>query len=983
MQSHKLIFSIFFTIYCNLFAQHSSFINYNVESGLPFETIFTCLEDNEGYMWFSSSHGVARYDGQNWMYFTSDAGLPDNDVLSMFLDESGRVWFATFNGELSYYFNGRIFNSEDHLFFKLNKIENGIATIFEDSRQVKWLNPIKNSFSSIDDYEFKKYKLPNELQHLKGFIFEIKNEIYLFSRNFIFKLVDEDFILNKHYSTPLNVRSYYYKTDDKSLVYLTDRGIVKLLESGYTKVLIPINELPDWKTIGDVYLTRDDRLSVSTINDGVFIYSNYKYLDFSNHHILNNVSITDCVEDYSGNLWYSTINQGVFFIPSNYDINHLLSENERLMINKINSFELEDDGTLWLGSDDGYLFKKTKDSFEKINLNNIYTKSSIVYNQINDIIIKNNELFVVTNNGLFNIQKDNLNEKYFITKIDSEDSYSPKKVFKDKLGNITTSLSMGIYKLVKDNRDSYNQSTIPEIPYSRNFSHVVAEDGSIWHVTIDEVHKRSSTTLESYDITQYGITQRVKEIELLNDSTFVLTTNGQGVFVISSGKLVANLNKSSGLSSNAPSRVKIVDGNIWLSSNYGLDKVVFENNTVKGVYNFNNHLDFSTHNVNDFHVNDSVIIVCNNTDIKVISNNWVETELAPPNVYINTVSSNDSILTLGAIQLKKNSNLSIDCSVINFNRSSEIYYEFKLDGIHEDWVSTKLKHVEFTSLQPGEYTFKYRARRQSGNWSRPASFSFIVETPLSENPIVIIGYLIVMLAVILWVILWLFKNSHNKKIQKVERNYQIISLEQKALQAMMNPHFIFNVLNSIQYYLMSDNADKAQVNLTKFAKLIRKNLEINQEKFISIDEEIEYLRLYLALEKLRFNESFEYNISVDSAIIATEINIPTMLIQPFIENAIWHGIMPQGGAGTVSIEFRLKDDSLYVYICDNGVGYNPNKVSNQTTHKSVGLKMTKERMMLMQSIYNEEFDFCIEPVSHIDSSISGTKVTLKLPINLL
>ena len=982
MQSHKFIFAIFFTIYCNLFAQHSSFVNYNVESGLPFETIFTCLEDKDGFMWFASSHGVARYDGQNWMYLTSENGLSDNDVLSMFLDEDGRIWFATFNGELSYYFNGKVFNSEDHVLFKHNIIENGIATIFEDSRRVKWLNPISNFFSSIDDYEFKSYKLPNDLQQLKGFIFEIKNEIYLFSRNDNFKLVDGGFVLNKHYSTPLNVRSYYYKTDDNSLVYLTDRGLVKLLESGYPKVLIPINELPDWKTIGDVYLTKDDRLSVSTINDGVFIYSNYKYLDYSNHHILNNVSITDCVEDSNGNLWYSTINQGVFFISSNYDIDHLLSENERLMINKINSFEFEDDGTLWLGSDDGYLFKKTKDSFEKINLNKIYTKSSIVYNQINDIIIENNELFVTTNNGLFNIQKDNLNEKYLITSNNGQ-VYSPKKVFKDILGNITISYSMGIYKLVKDNSDIYNLSEVPEIPYSRNFSHVVAEDGSIWYVNVDGVHKKSFTTLQSYDVAQYGITQRVKEIELLNDSTFVLTTNGQGVFVISSGKLVAKLNMSSGLSSNSPSRVKIFDGNIWLSSNDGLDKVVFENNTVKGVYNYNENLDFLTHNVNDFHINDTVIIVCNNQNIKVLSNNWIETKLATPNVYINTVSSNDSILTLGAIQLKKNSNLSIDCSVINYNRGSEIYYEFKLDGIHEAWISTKSKHVEFTSLQPGEYTFKYRARRRSGDWSRPASFSFIIETPFSEKPIVVIGYLTVMLAIILWVILWISKVRHTKKIQNIEQNYQIKSLEQKALQAMMNPHFIFNVLNSIQYYLMSDNADKAQVNLTKFAKLIRKNLEINQERFISIGEEIEYLRLYLALEKLRFNESFEYNISVDSAIITTEINIPTMLIQPFVENAIWHGIMPQGGSGIVSIEFRKKDDALYVYICDNGVGYNPNKASILTTHKSVGLKMTKERLDLMQSIYNEEFDFSIEPVTHIDSSISGTKVILKLPLNLL
>jgi len=987
MQIKKFLLVICLNISGCLFAQYTSFVNYNVESGLPFQTIFTCLEDNDGYMWFSSSNGVARFDGENWMYLTSDDGLSDNDILSMFLDSSGRIWFATFNGELSYYFNGRVFNSDDHLLFKLNKIENGIASIFEDSKHVKWLNPINSYFSSIDDYEFKRYKLPNELTKLKGFIFEIKNEIYLFSRNNIYKLVNGDFIEDKHYSNPLNIKSVHYQADNKALIYLTDRGIVKLLESGYTKVLIPLEELPNWKTIGDVYLTTNDQLSISTINNGVFIYNKYNKLDYSYHHILKNVSITDCLKDKSGNFWYSTVNQGVFFIPSNYDFNHLLSEEERLMINKINSFELENDGTLWLGSDDGYLFKKTPSSFDKININSNYSNSSIVYNQINNIIVADEELFVVTNNGLVNIKKNNLNEIFFIPN-ENGHTYSPKKVIKDKAGNITTSHSMGIYKLVKDEDGLYHQSTITNIPHTRHFSHVVADDGSIWYVNREGVHKRSAKDNQFYETEKYGITQRVKDIELLNDSTFVLTTNGNGVFIISSGELIAKLNTSSGLSSNSSSRMKIVDGNIWLSSDKGLDKVIIENNIVLGVYNFNEQLHFLTRNVNDFHIKDTLIITCNNTDIKSLNNNWLNIEQAPPKVYINTISSNDTISNIDDIHLKKNSNLSIDCSVINFTNSSSstsssgVSYEFKLVGIHSNWVSTKLKNLEFSSLQPGKYTFEYRAKKRSSKWSKPASFSFEVDTPLQEKPIVVIGFFILIVAIIFLVISWVLWTRHKNNIHNIEQNYKVKSLEQKALQAMMNPHFIFNVLNSIQYYLSSENTDKAQVNLTKFAKLIRKNLEINQEKFISIEDEIEYLRLYLALEKLRFDDSFEYKISVDPTISAAEVNIPTMLIQPFIENAIWHGIMPQGGSGLISIEFYKNDKMLYVYVTDNGVGYNPNKLSNKATHKSVGLIMTKERLSLMQSIYNEEFGFSIEPTTHTDSSISGTKVTLKLPLNV-
>ncbi len=982
MLKHTILFVICFYTCSNLFGQHSSFVNYNVESGLPFETIFTCLEDNDGYMWFSSSHGVARFDGQNWMYLTSDDGLSDNDVLSMFLDEGGRIWFATFNGELSYYFNGRVFNSEDHLLFKLNKIENGIASIFEDSKKVKWLNPINNIQSSIDDYGFNTYKLPNEFDNsLRGFIFEIRNEIYLFSRNNIFKLVNGEFIESNQYSLPLNWRSYLYKKDDKSLIYLTDRGIVKLSESGQTSVLIPSEELPNWKTIGDIYITKDDELSVSTINNGVFIFNNYKKFDYSNNHILYNQSITDCLEDLSGNIWYTTVNNGVFFIPSNYEFNHLLSEEERLKINKINSFELENDGTLWIGSDDGFLFKKTENTFEKIDLNRFPSINSIVYNQINDIIISNENLIISTNNGLISINKNNINDIARIRRSNGY-TYSPKNIIIDKAGTITTTLSHGVFKVERDINDLMFLSRIPDIPILRNFSHAIADDGTIWYVSRDGVHNNSTSNTKFYDVKEFGITQRVKEIELLNDSTFVLTTNGQGIFIISSGKLVIKLNKSSGLSSNSPSKIEVIDNNIWLSSNNGLDKIVIENNSVVKIHNYNEHLNINTYNVNDFFIDENKIIVCTNNDIIVIDNNWVDAPLNPPNVYINTISSGDSILKSSNIHLKKNSNLSIDCSVINFNRNSTITYEYKIVGIHETWVSTKLKHFEFTSLQPGEYTFMFRAKRTSGYWSNYASFDFEIITPLREKPIFIIGYLILIIVLILGLILLFYKMNLKKKFQKVEQNYKIKSLEQQALQAMMNPHFIFNVLNSIQYYLSSDNADEAQINLTKFAKLIRKNLEINQEKFISISEEIEYLRLYLSLEELRFDESFEYAISVDSALNPEEINIPTMLIQPFIENSIWHGIMPQGGSGSVSIEFSKKNDSLYIYVIDNGVGYNPNNLQKLSTHKSIGIKMTRERLSLMQSIYDEEFYFEIEPVKNTDSSLSGTKVTLKLPLNL-
>ena len=184
------------------------------------------------------------------------------------------------------------------------------------------------------------------------------------------------------------------------------------------------------------------------------------------------------------------------------------------------------------------------------------------------------------------------------------------------------------------------------------------------------------------------------------------------------------------------------------------------------------------------------------------------------------------------------------------------------------------------------------------------------------NSTIIYDMLIYSMILILIVFFFPFvsNNLNNNRIIELKQNYKVKSLEQRALQSMMNPHFIFNVLNSIQFYLTSNDSRNAQINLGRFAKLIRMNLEINKEKFISIYNELEYIELYLSLEKLRFDEKFKYKLHVDPNINDKLVHIPSMILQPFVENAIWHGIAPQAGVGELVIEF-MKNDDIFSYYC--------------------------------------------------------------------
>ena len=204
---------------------------------------------------------------------------------------------------------------------------------------------------------------------------------------------------------------------------------------------------------------------------------------------------------------------------------------------------------------------------------------------------------------------------------------------------------------------------------------------------------------------------------------------------------------------------------------------------------------------------------------------------------------------------------------------------------------------------------------------------------------------------------------------------KIIALEQQALQAMMNPHFIFNVMNSIQYFINTQDKSKANQLLTGFARLIRKNMEIVNKSNITLSEEIDYLKLYLQLENLRFGEKLNYKLTVDDDLETEEIIIPSMIIQPYIENAIWHGIMPKDVLGHIEINISQERNLLKIIIKDDGVGIDNSLKMKNDGYISRGMSITKERINLINQLSGNEMNIKINQRLE-----GGTIVQIIIPI---
>ncbi|MBL0012685.1 MAG: tetratricopeptide repeat protein [Flavobacterium sp.] len=214
---------------------------------------------------------------------------------------------------------------------------------------------------------------------------------------------------------------------------------------------------------------------------------------------------------------------------------------------------------------------------------------------------------------------------------------------------------------------------------------------------------------------------------------------------------------------------------------------------------------------------------------------------------------------------------------------------------------------------------------------------------------------------------------------------EVAEYEQKALHLQMNPHFVFNCLGSISSFIVQNGTDSAIKYLSKFSKLMRLTLEYSKGKLIPIDAEIESLQNYLELEQLRFNNKFEFSIHSSSS-LEDDMALPPLLVQPFVENAILHGIVPKEGNGRIEINFNVIQNQLICTITDDGIGINQSKANKENSvkaHQSMALEITKKRLEMMETTSMQKANVTIEEIINIDNQVIGTKVIITLPVQYL
>jgi LytS/YehU family sensor histidine kinase len=272
---------------------------------------------------------------------------------------------------------------------------------------------------------------------------------------------------------------------------------------------------------------------------------------------------------------------------------------------------------------------------------------------------------------------------------------------------------------------------------------------------------------------------------------------------------------------------------------------------------------------------------------------------------------------------------------------------------------------------------KYESESKTNTIKALANENELVKSRLEQNRL---SLLLSLLAIVLVTILLFIFNRQ----QQISQEKKILTLEQNMLKSQMNPHFIFNSLNSIKLYIINNEKENAVYYLNKFAKLIRKILVVSNEKDISLADELDTIKLYMNIENIRFSNEIDFQINIDNSINLENIRVPSLILQPFLENSLWHGLSSKTDNKRIDLNVKKEnEDFITISITDNGVGRkisNERKQNKTLNRKSIGIEITKERLFNFSKRFGRMYELKIEDLFDAQKKATGTKVVLKIPV---
>jgi two-component sensor histidine kinase len=977
----KIILLFFFAcIGANSFCQdiNYTFHNYTLKDGLAGNNVYCATQDKEGFIWFGTETGLSRFDGSHFKNYTVADGLPDNEIINIFTDRKGRIWLVPFKKSLSYIYKRKIYNSANDSILKKIKIlgncyaiteDNDHRIIIHDTKAIHIVD-INGGVETISVELFgKNAQFVNIYRTASGNIYVLtKRDVYKLERNELVKI----FTLTEKNVVPFFTMAQVV-TDSSvllqnSIPLLSAAGTLNIAEHFFNSTIVKIYGA----TIISGILEKVDNKLYTTSSTGINII-NIDIDNLQNASITINKPVNRLFIDAESNTYLLTRNAGVY-VKSNTEMKLKLFSNNNIKdlgVDYLNG----NSKTLFVGATNNNPILVDKNNFN----NTIYLsilKSSVAsfggslspISYLNEISGKGN--IVANTNGVFVTSKnewkigiDRISIKYIQ---EVEDKYLIGTV--DKLVVVNKS----DFKILDT---IWNERTI-----AANFI-----DNNYYIGTINGLYRLNTNKVSIYLGDSIPIFQRrISSIKKSLDGTMWVGTYDAGVVAYKNGKVIQVFNDGNGLTSNICRNLFINGNYLWVGTDKGLNKIDINKPPYKILINYTTTDGLASNMINAIYTDSKMVYVGTPEGLtffdetKIVNNSKCNMRILGI-----TVSDKEMQWDTSKIILDHNdNNIRFDFVGLSFKSAGDIMYSYRLVGLDaNEWKTTRENYLEYPSLPSGTYTLEIQATNKFGIKSEIVKINFEIEKLLLEKP----WFRLLLLLVSLGLINFYFNRRINKiKARAREKeaiNNKLNEMEQMALRSQMNPHFIFNCLNSIQDYVINSDVQGANKFITNFSRLIRSTLDNSSKKTISIEDEIKYLTNYLTIEQYRFENKFAFNIYIDERINLYDNHIPPMLLQPYVENAIRHGINnKKGGAGFIQINILKQQNNLVCEIIDNGVGRKAAealKGGNTIEYQSKGMELTAKRIQLLNKNTGEDIVIKIEDVEFPNM---GTKVTISVPV---
>ena len=496
-------------------------------------------------------------------------------------------------------------------------------------------------------------------------------------------------------------------------------------------------------------------------------------------------------------------------------------------------------------------------------------------------------------------------------------------------------------------------------------------------------------SFEYYDVDNPLLKKRITCMNFFQETILCLGTRGDGL-LIKINESIHRIAEGDGLVNNNVKKIITTDEDILVVTNKGLSKINIQSFQPfrYSVVNLSYGQGLFVTEINDACRINGMLYIASDMGLGFLNE---KSEFKQPRelklpFYFSQIRINDQpVQQLSAYSLShRERDITIAYTTISFRDPQGTQYKYRIKGLDTNWVYTAAREIRLTSMPYGNHTIEFQASLKSDNWtSAVQAIHFSIHPPFWETSwFIIISILVVGSLLYLWTRIRI-NLIRRREEEKTIYNKQIAEMEIRALRAQMNPHFTFNVMQSIQYYISHHDFESARKYLGKFSKLMRTILDHSRFHYIALFDEVGTLQDYLDLEKLRFEENFDYSIHIEPGLDSHALRVPTMLIQPYVENAIKHGLSSKEGNARVDISISIKTEHLVCEITDNGIG---RKKATELAgiqgekHVSVGTSLVAERIEALNKYYgyrlrSETFD-----LYDSNQNAAGTKVVLTIPL---